>query len=34
MIKDRRHTLFSQAQRMALHEVTHCEQLEALREKN
>lgn len=30
MIKDRRHTVFSQARRMALHEVTHCEQLEAL----
>jgi len=30
MIKDRRHTIFSQARRMALHEVTHNEQIEAL----
>ena len=30
MIKDRRHTVFSQARRMALHEVTHCEQIEGL----
>jgi uncharacterized damage-inducible protein DinB len=30
MIKNRRHTVFSQARRMALHEVTHCEQIEAL----
>lgn len=30
MIKDRRHTIFSQARRMALHEVTHCQQLETL----
>ena len=30
MIKDRRHTIFSQAWRMALHEVTHNEQIEAL----
>jgi hypothetical protein len=30
MIKDRRHTVFSQARRMALHEVTHCEHLESL----
>lgn len=30
MIKGRRHTIFSQARRMALHEVTHCEQLESL----
>jgi len=29
-IKNRRHTVFSQARRMALHEVTHCQQLEAL----
>jgi hypothetical protein len=33
MIKNRRHTVFSQARRMALHEVTHCEQLDTLREK-
>jgi uncharacterized damage-inducible protein DinB len=30
MIKDRRHTIFSQARRLALHEVTHNEQLEIL----
>lgn len=30
MIKDRRHTVFSQVRRMALHEVTHSEQVEAL----
>lgn len=30
MIKDRRHTVFSQARRMALHEATHCEQIESL----
>lgn len=30
MIKDRRHTIFSQARRMALHEATHCEQIESL----
>jgi uncharacterized damage-inducible protein DinB len=30
LIKDRQHTVFSQARRMALHEMTHCEQLEAL----
>jgi hypothetical protein len=30
MIKGRRHTVFSQARRMALHEVKHCEQLKAL----
>lgn len=30
MIKNRRHTIFSQARRMALHEVTHCEQIETL----
>ncbi len=29
-IKGRRHTVFSQARRMALHEATHCEQFEAL----
>jgi hypothetical protein len=29
-IEDRRHTIFSQARRMALHEVTHCKQIEAL----
>ena len=34
MIKNRRHTVFSQARRMALHEVTHCEQIEALRGKS
>jgi uncharacterized damage-inducible protein DinB len=30
MIGNRRHTIFSQARRMALHEVTHNEQIEAL----
>jgi uncharacterized damage-inducible protein DinB len=30
IIKERRHTIFSQARRMALHEATHCEQIEAL----
>jgi len=30
LIKDRRHTVFTQARRMALHEATHNEQLEAL----
>lgn len=30
MIKERRHTIFSQARRMALHEVNHCDQIEAL----
>lgn len=30
VIKDRRHTIFSQARRMALHEVIHCEQIEEL----
>jgi hypothetical protein len=30
LIKERRHTVFSQARRMALHEVTHNEQLEGL----
>ena len=30
MIKGRRHTIFSQTRRMALHEVTHNEQVEAL----
>jgi hypothetical protein len=34
MIKNRHHTVFSQARRMALHEVTHCEQIEALRGKS
>ena len=29
-IRDRRHTVFSQARRLALHEVTHSEQIEAL----
>lgn len=29
-IKERRHTVFSQARRMALHEVTHCQQIEGL----
>ena len=28
IIKERQHTVFSQARRMALHEITHCEQLE------
>jgi hypothetical protein len=30
LIKGRQHTIFSQARRMALHETTHCEQVEAL----
>jgi DinB superfamily len=30
LIKDRRHTVFTQARRLALHEATHIEQLEAL----
>ena len=30
MIKERQHIVFTQARRMALHEVTHCEQIEAL----
>lgn len=29
-IKERRHTVFSHARRMALHEVAHCEQIESL----
>jgi DinB family protein len=29
-IQGRRHTVFTQARRMALHEAVHCEQLEAL----
>jgi hypothetical protein len=32
LIKDRRHTVFTQARRMALHEATHNEQIEALRD--
>jgi hypothetical protein len=32
MIRKRRHTIFSQARRMALHEVTHNEQIEALKD--
>ena len=32
MIKERRHTIFSQARRLALHEATHCAQIEALRD--
>jgi hypothetical protein len=34
MIKKRRHTVFSQARCMALHELTDCEQIEALRGKS
>lgn len=30
MIGDRRHTVFSQMRRMALHEAEHCDQIEAL----
>jgi hypothetical protein len=30
IIKDRHHTIFSQARRLALHESTHCEQLETV----
>ena len=33
MIKERQHTIFTQARRMAHHEITHCEQLEALVKK-
>jgi len=33
MIKDRRHTVFTQARRLALHEAAHIEQLKALREQ-
>lgn len=29
-IKERRHTVFSHARRMALHEAAHCEQIESL----
>ena len=29
-IKGRRHTVFTQARRMALHEAVHCDQIEAL----